>query len=140
MGIKEWWQARRPAPLVDAPEDPVELACSHLAVHTAEQTVVVTLPVAAVDQLRAALTDAPDSPGASRGGQAFRPVSFSAPGARSVSFVPGVDKRQSPTLDPDVGWLIPLTYAARLSLVATVQPTPGAWEIPGINLAVVAED
>lgn len=127
MGLREWWRRRRPAPLVDAPSAPVELTARTVAVHTAEDMVVVTVDADAAAGLLPALSDA------------SAPVRLTAPGARPVSFLPAVDPRQAPTLDPDEGWLIPLTDEVRAELVDLVRPEPGAWEIPGINLGVVVE-
>ena len=45
----------------------------------------------------------------------------------------------NPALDPDEGWLIPLPAESREFLSALTTDQPGAWEVPGTNVGVVAE-
>lgn len=138
MGFADWWRRRHPAPLVNTPADPVELQCARLVVRTVEDMVVVATTHGALVQLTAAL------------GAGTDPVRLSCPGVRDASFVPSRDERQTPALDPNRGWLIPLTGAAREHVVEALTRGLGAarvadeaeeaWEFPEAHLGIVVNE
>lgn len=118
-----WFRRRGTPPLPSTPREAVEIPAAHLHVHTAESLVVITTSPAAVRAAGEALA----------AGTAAR---LCCGESRSVTLLAGA---ASPVLDPDEGWLIPLPQQAREFLCGLPAGQPGAWEVPGINVGVVAE-
>ncbi|KQB85960.1 hypothetical protein [Corynebacterium lowii] len=105
------------------PEQVREQTVPHLHVHTAENLVVLTTAPEALAPLRSAL----------EAGIGLRLVCGEN---RPAVLFAGT---QSPTLDPDEGWLLPLPEQARTFVCTEIPAEPGAWELPGINLGIVLE-
>lgn len=118
-----WFRRRTTPPLPRAPREAVKILAAHLHVHTAESLVVLTTSPAALREARKAL----------EAGAAAR---LACPDSRDVTLMPG---EGNPALDPDEGWLIPLPAESREFLSALTTDQPGAWEVPGTNVGVVAE-
>ncbi|WPF66827.1 MULTISPECIES: hypothetical protein [unclassified Corynebacterium] len=117
-----WFRRRSTPPLPRAPREVAEVRAAHLHVHTAESLVVLTTSPAALREAGEALT-------------AGAAVRLSCGDGRPVTLFEG---DTSPALDPDEGWLIPLPRQAR-EFVCGLPAEPGAWEVPGTNVGVVAE-
>lgn len=98
-----------------------------LHVHTAEDLVVVTTTAEAAALLcREA--------GA---GRAFR---LRREGERTVTFEPAENPDDPPVLDPDRGWVVPVSPGLGDELAALGAPGPGGYEFSSLNLALVVED
>lgn len=115
-------------PLVDMPRDPRNVAARTLTVHTAnlspdtdEIIVIITLDADAFEEL--SLIDAP--------------LRLSSPSSRPVTFVTGIDAG-APTLDPNYGWIIPVTDKTREELYA-LPPGPGEHELTTIHVGLIVE-
>ncbi|MCQ4616203.1 hypothetical protein KBX29_05050 [Corynebacterium sp. CCUG 18816] len=65
------------------------------------------------------------------------PLQMISPGARTVTWVP-VKKPAVPVLDPDSGWIIPLTAEAREE-IATLPIVAGDVELQTMHLAFILE-
>ncbi|AGF71935.1 hypothetical protein [Corynebacterium halotolerans] len=111
-----------PADLIPAEVATVEL--DHLAAHTAESIVAVTLAVEAVEEVRARIRER--SAFALRGG------------GTTVIFLP-VDNALSPAFDPATGWLVPVTSAVAGEIDRVLRPVVGAYELAGTNLGFIVE-
>jgi len=111
--------------LVDVPEDVTAVTVGSLAVHTAEQLVIVTVDAASAPLLIDAAVPR-------------RPHSLTA-GDSIIFLIPVKDARLVPAYDPKLGWIIPLTPAVAGNLAAQLAAGPGGYEIEGINLAFVVE-
>lgn len=114
--------------LVDFPDEYRQVAVEKLAVHTAnlspdtdEKLVVVTLPQSALEHL--SLLDAP--------------LQLTSPNQRPVTWVP-VDRAADPLLDPNLGWIIPVTPSTAAEL-AGLPTGPGAYELESLHLGLVVE-
>lgn len=115
-------------PLVEYPEEFERFEVTHLHVHTAnlspdtdEKMVIITTTPAALPALQ----------------EANSPVQLVAKHERSVTFVP-MDKQADPLLDPNLGWLIPVTEATGRE-IETIQQGPGAHELDSLHLGLVLE-
>ncbi len=115
-------------PLVDYPADFRRVDVGKLHVHTAnlspdteEKMVILTIPVGAVAHLSDLST----------------PLRLTAAGERAVTFVP-VDTRANPALDPNLGWIIPVTGETAAELAA-LPPGAGAHELESLHLGVIVE-
>ncbi len=115
-------------PLVEYPEKFERFEVTHLHVHTAnlspdtdEKMVIITTTPAALPALQ----------------EANGPVQLVAKNERPVTFVP-MDKQADPLLDPNLGWLIPVTEATGRE-IATMQQGPGAHELNSLHLGLVLE-
>ncbi|QGU04077.1 hypothetical protein [Corynebacterium comes] len=109
--------------LVNVPADLTPVELGRLQVHTAESLVIVTVGTADV----APLLDALASPTALISGDT------------RVILVPVKDSRLVPAHDPKRGWIIPVSAAVAESVVSTVRPEPGGYEIDGMNVAFIVE-
>ncbi|WP_291314927.1 hypothetical protein [Corynebacterium sp. UBA2622] len=115
-------------PLVDYPDEFRQAGVGALHVHTAnlspdtdEKMVVLTLPESALTRLADLGT----------------PLRLTAPEGRAVTFVP-VDARANPALDPNLGWIIPVTAETAAELAA-LPAGPGAHELHSLHLGVIVE-
>lgn len=116
------------APLVEYPEEFERVEVQRLEVHTAnlspdtdEKLVILTTTPAVLTVLK----------------NATGPVQFVADGSRPVTFVP-VEKRADPLLDPNLGWLIPVTEVTSREFT-TLPDGAGAHELASIHMGVVLE-
>ncbi|WP_143338999.1 hypothetical protein [Corynebacterium fournieri] len=116
-----------PTPLVDFPErfEPVDV--DRLHVHTAklspeteEKMVIVTTSSSALERIAA-------------GGA----VQLNHPGERDVTFVP-VHREAVPVLDPNLGWIIPVTAETAAELAA-LPKGPGEHELSSLHLGLVLQ-
>ncbi|QGU06804.1 hypothetical protein COCCU_04280 [Corynebacterium occultum] len=107
-------------PPADLPVTEVEL----LQVHTAEQLVILTTSIngarAIIDAARNAV-----------------PKQLRCKEARPVSLIPQNHSRSSPTLDPKLGWLIPISPGTAAELLKIDRP--GEYELEHLNLALVVQ-
>lgn len=114
--------------LVETPGEVERLEVSRLEVRTANlspDTAEKLLIVSTVPEALPALT-------------AFRrPLQLTHPSQRAVTFVP-VRRAATPVLDPDAGWLIPVTPETA-SEIAALPPGPGEHELATLRLALVLE-
>lgn len=115
--------------LVEAPGQADRLAVDRLEVRTAnlspdtdEKLLIITTSPAALVALHACR----------------RPLTLTNPSHRPVTFVP-VSTAATPVLDPDAGWLIPVTPATAREL-AGLPAGPGEHELETLHLALVLED
>lgn len=115
--------------LVEAPGEVVRVAVDRLEVRTAnlspdtdEKLLIITTSPAALEELHACR----------------RPLTLTNPSHRPVTFVP-VPKDATPVLDPDAGWLIPVTPATAREL-EKLPAGPGEHELATLHLALVLED
>lgn len=111
--------------LVELPEAFVQVAVDKLHVHTAnlspdtdEKLVIVTMPASAIS-----LIDGP--------------VQLTHRTERPVTFAP-VDRDADPLLDPNLGWIIPVTPATAEEL-ATLPEGPGEHELATLHLGLILE-
>ena len=111
-----------PADLIPAEVATVEL--DHLAAHTAESIMAVTITVDAVDKVRARI----------RGRSAFALRG----GGTTVIFLP-VDDALSPAFDPATGWLVPVTADVAGEIDRVLRPAVGVHELSGTNLGFIVE-
>ncbi len=114
--------------LVEFPETFSQVSVDTLHVHTAnltpdtdEKLVIVTLPAAALERLLP--IDAP--------------VQLTHPTERPVTFVP-VERDADPLLDPNLGWIIPVTPATAAELEA-LPAGPGEYELTTLHLGLIVE-
>ena len=114
-------------PLVDFPDRFEPLDVDKLEVHTAklspdteEKMVIVTTSAAALDRIAA-------------GGA----VQLRHEGQRDVTFVP-VEREAVPVLDPNLGWIIPVTPATAKEL-AELPKGPGEHELSALHLGLILE-
>lgn len=124
--VRAFLRGDSPAPLVDYPEHFRQVEVGTLTVHTAnlspdtdEKLVIITL--SSLEPLR--LLDAP--------------VRLTSPGQRSVTFVP-VDTRSDPALDPNLGWIVPVTPETAAELRA-LPAGPGAHELSSLHVGIAVE-
>ena len=117
---------RDAVPLVAMPRDPREVEARSLEVHTAnlspdtdEIIVIITLDEDAFQEL--SLIDAP--------------LRLTSPPSRPVTFVTGITGG-APTLDPNYGWIIPVTDATREELHA-LPPGPDEHELATIHVGLI---
>lgn len=125
--IKQWFGAGDPA-LAEYPTEYERVELPVLKVTTAaispgsdEQLVVVTSTPAALAELQ----------------RIDGPLQMICPGARTVTWVP-VKKPAVPVLDPNAGWVIPLTAEARQE-IASLPATEGELELQTMHLAFILE-
>lgn len=114
-------------PLVDFPDRFEPLDVDKLEVHTAklspdteEKMVIVTTSAAALDRIAA--------DGA---------VQLRHEGQRGVTFVP-VEREAVPVLDPNLGWIIPVTPATAREL-AELPKGPGEHELSALHLGLIVQ-
>ncbi|QPK83862.1 hypothetical protein G7Y29_03455 [Corynebacterium qintianiae] len=114
--------------LVDYPEDvdtvPVrnlEVRVANLDPDTDEKLIIIALPLAAFE--RVARADAP--------------VRLAPTEGRAVTFVP-VRADADPALDPNLGWIIPVTGATAAEL-RSMPLMPGEYELTSVHVALVVE-
>lgn len=126
--IRALFTGETTAPLVEYPEEFERVEVQRLEVHTAnlspdtdEKLVILTTTPAVLTVLK----------------NATGPVQFVADGARPVTFVP-VEKRADPLLDPNLGWLIPVTEETSREL-ATLPDGAGEHALASIHVGVVLE-
>lgn len=60
-------------------------------------------------------------------------------GYRPVTFIFSRDARQVPALDPNEGWLVPITAENAEVIAGRVAGGAGAWEIPELGIGIVVE-
>lgn len=116
------------APLVEYPDQFERVEVPRLEVHTANLS-------PDTDEVLVILTTTPALLGVLK--ETLGPVQAVCEGARPVTFVP-VAKRADPLLDPNLGWLIPVTEATRRE-IATTPDGPGAHEFSSLHLGLVLE-
>ncbi len=114
------------APLIDYPQSWREVGVDKLNVHTANLSpdsneMLVIITTSTIDPLR--LIESP--------------VRLTSPGERDVTFVP-VETPAAPALDPNLGWIIPVTADTAAELAA-LPPGPGAHELLSLHLGIVVE-
>lgn len=114
--------------LIDYPEDvdtlPVrdlEVRVANLDPDTDEKLIIIALPLAAF----AGLT------------RIDAPLRVAPAEGRAVTFVP-VRADADPALDPNLGWIIPVTGATAAQL-RSMPLTPGEYELASVHLALVVE-
>lgn len=96
----------------------------HLAVRTADTLIIVTLDPAAVPHLLEAATQR-------------HLLQLTAPDSRPVTLVPVDDEITRPVLDPNEGWIIPLSQATADLVRTTLNPERGDYLLGESGLAVV---
>lgn len=101
--------------------DRLEVRTANLSPDTDEKLLIVTAPAGALAELKALR----------------RPVSLTHSSQRPVTFVP-VKREATPVLDPDEGWLIPVTAETAAELDA-LPAGPGEHELATLHLALVLE-
>lgn len=111
--------------LVEFPERFAQVGVDKLHVHTAnlspdtdEKLVIITMPADALPHLRGA-------------------VQLTHPGQRPVTWVP-VGRPATPVLDPNEGWIIPVTPATAEELAA-LPAGPGEHELATLHLGLILE-
>ncbi|WP_146183392.1 hypothetical protein [Corynebacterium liangguodongii] len=97
----------------------LEVHTANLSPDTAELLVVITLDADSFNRLR----------------RIDAPLRLSPTTGRAVTFVP-VGDAKDPALDPNLGWIIPVTRGS-LDKLRTLPATPGSYEIDGTHLAFV---
>lgn len=114
--------------LVEFPDSFAQVSVDKLHVHTAnltpdtdEKLVIITLPAAALERLLP--IDAP--------------VQLTHPTERPVTWVP-VDAGADPVLDPNLGWIIPVTPATAAELEA-LPAGSGEHELTTLHLGLIVE-
>lgn len=115
---------QQPLPADLIPDDVATVELDHLAAHTAESIVVVTITSEAVEEVRARL----------RARSAFALHS----GGTTVIFLP-VDDALSPAFDPATGWLVPVTAEVTGEIDRALRPVVGGYELSGTNLGFIVE-
>lgn len=126
--IKQWFGAGAAPALAEYPTEYERVELPVLKVTTAalspgsdERLVIVTSTPAALAEL-----------------QRFDgPLQMICPGARTVTWVP-VKKPAVPVLDPNAGWVIPLTAEARKE-IASLSASEGELELQTMHLAFILE-
>lgn len=114
------------APLVDYPHQVRSIEVPKLQVHTAnlnpdtdEKLVILTVAsVAPLSRVRS-------------------PLRLTCAGERPVTFVP-VDFRADPALDPNLGWIIPVTPETATEL-DNLPEGPGAHELASLHLGIIVD-
>lgn len=112
---------------IDLPEQLATTEVGVLHVHTAETLVVLSTDCAGAK----ALIDT----AASRA-----PCQLTSGDNRPVSLIPQRHDRSVPTLDPTLGWLIPLSPETCAEIIRVVSDArPGEYELSTLNFAVVVD-
>lgn len=101
--------------------DTVHVHTANLSPDTDEKLVIVTMPASALSHI--ALIDGP--------------TQLTHPTERPVTWVP-VDHDADPLLDPNLGWIIPLTAATAVELRALPEG-PGEHELSSLHLGLILE-
>lgn len=112
---------------IDVPEQLPTSEVGALHVHAAETLVVLSTDLAGAR----ALVNAAASRAACQ---------LTCGDNRPVSLIPQDHDRSVPTLDPTLGWLIPLSPETGAEIVRVVSDSgPGEYELATLNFAVVVE-
>lgn len=112
---------------IDVPEQLPALEVGALHVHAAETLVVLSTDLTGAR----ALIDAATSRTACQ---------LVCGGNRPVSLIPQHHDRSVPTLDPTLGWLIPLSPDTSEEIIRVISDSgPGEYELVTLNFAVVVD-
>lgn len=110
---------------IDVPEQLPTAEVAELHVHTAEDLAVIS-------------TDAAGARALIHTASSRTAVQLICGDKRPVSLIPLSHDRSAPSLDPKLGWLIPLSPETCEEIVQVVSADPGGeYELNSLNLAVV---
>lgn len=131
MGLQDWIRNLRAPRIMATPAEAWDFPVSLLDTYGVEGMLGITVSLADVPVLFSAL-EAAGSGASSR---------LTSPDARPVTFIPSRDPRQVPALDPNDGWLVPITAQNAELITRTISTSsPGEWEFSelGVGIVVVA--
>lgn len=129
MGLQDWVRGLRAPRIMAVPDSVQELQVSKLDTFNVEGLLGIRLAVSDVPELLRAVSLAGS-------GSSVRLV---CAGARPVTFIFSRDSRQVPALDPNEGWLIPVTAANAELIAGRVTGEADSWEIPELGIGIVVE-
>lgn len=126
MGFLDRFRRQGPR-RIDVPEFLPTTEVGALRVHTAETLVILTTDLSGARVLVEVAG-------------VRMPLQLTCGQNRPVSLLPVSHGQSVPTLDPRLGWLLPLSPETCAEIVGTVSPEePGEYELSSLNLAFVIE-
>lgn len=124
MGFLDRFRRTGPKRIV-VPEQLQTVEVGDLHVHTAEELVVLSTDLAGARALIEAAVSR-------------RPMRLTCGDKRPVALIPLEHARSVPTLDPKLGWLLPLSPETGAEISRRIsREAPGEHELETLNLAVV---
>lgn len=124
MSFLERFRRNKPA-LMSYPNSITHIDVPLLKVYMAEDLVIINIDASSAQ----VLIDA---------AQHSIPTRLSGPQGRPLSLIPTAHSITPPTLDPNLGWLLPLPPAVSAEILASGLPA-GDTELSSINVAFVVE-